>query len=266
MVGVIVSSEGVSAPAADYFKIQIQGKGCHGSAPWKGVDALTVAARVLLGLQELNAREISVTNPAVLTIGSLPSGEAGNALSDKAVLYGTLRSFDEATRLFVKERMEDVAKNIAKAFRARAKISYQGGCPTLVNDGGLSAFVYKTAGAVSSLTYLSNDLAGDSREKNGGSEDFAYISQEIPSVLFAISAGAKQDGYAYPLHYEKVRFDENALWVGSYWYAACAMAFDAKKPNKKSDGKSVAFFICKIKFYFLNRFIIVSLTISRRIK
>ena len=33
---VIVSDGGVSAPAADYFTIKIQGKGCHGSMPNMG--------------------------------------------------------------------------------------------------------------------------------------------------------------------------------------------------------------------------------------
>lgn len=216
MVAAIVSSEGVSAPAADYFKVQIQGKGCHGAASWNGVDALTVAARVLLGLQELNAREISVATPAVLTVGSLQSGEGGNVLSDKVVLRGTLRSFDEGTRIFVKERMEHIAKNIARAFRAKAKVTYEGGCPTLLNNGRISRLAEEGAkellgeGAVIS----SNDLGADVRQNSGGSEDFAYISRAVPSVMLGLVAGKKEEGYAYPLHHPKVQFDERVLFKG----------------------------------------------------
>ena len=36
----IVSPAGVSAPAADYFEIRVQGVGCHGSMPSNGVDSL----------------------------------------------------------------------------------------------------------------------------------------------------------------------------------------------------------------------------------
>ena len=224
MVGAIVSSEGVSAPAADYFKIQIQGKGCHGSAPWKGVDALTVAARVLLGLQELNAREISVANPAVLTVGSLQSGEAGNALSDKAVLYGTLRSFDEGTRLFVKERLKDVAKNIAKAFRAKAKVSFEGGCPTLINDGKVSLLAEEGAKKVlgEKAVVTSKDLGADVKQNSGGSEDFAYVSHLVPSVMLGLVAGKKDEGYEYPLHHPKVKFDENILFKGTALFVGIA--------------------------------------------
>ena len=54
---VIVSAPGVSAPAADYFQIEIQGKGCHGSMPNTGADPITAAAHILVGLQSIQARE-----------------------------------------------------------------------------------------------------------------------------------------------------------------------------------------------------------------
>ena len=224
MVGVIVSSEGVSAPAADYFTIQIQGKGCHGSAPWKGVDALTVSARILLGLEELNAREISSSAPAVLTVGSLQSGEAGNAISDKVVLCGTLRSFDEEARLFVKKRIEQIAKNIAKAFRATAKVRFEGGCPTLVNDGEISLLAEEGAKELLGEKAVVNSaaLGGDIRKNSGGSEDFAYISHTVPSVMLGLVAGKRDEGYQYPLHHPKVQFDESVLSTGAALFVAVA--------------------------------------------
>lgn len=68
---ILVSSPGVSAPAADYFTIRIQGQACHGSAPQNGVDPITAAAHILIALQEIQARELSASDEAVLTILSL---------------------------------------------------------------------------------------------------------------------------------------------------------------------------------------------------
>ena len=68
---------GVSAPAADYFYIHVQGKGCHGSMPNNGVDPITVAAHIITGLQEIQARELGLSDEAVLTIGTV---QAGNGL------------------------------------------------------------------------------------------------------------------------------------------------------------------------------------------
>lgn len=48
---VVVSVPRISAPGADYFTIDIQGKGCHGSMPNTGI---------ITGLQEISARELAM--------------------------------------------------------------------------------------------------------------------------------------------------------------------------------------------------------------
>ena len=221
---VIVSSKGVSAPAADYFSIEIKGRGCHGSSPWRGVDPLTVAAHVLLGLQNLSSRELSPTQTAVLTVGSIRTGEAANAISNKAILSGTLRAFDEEVRAFIKGRMQEIVRKTAQAFRATATVKYGGGCPTLVNDGRLSSLALEGAKELlgEDSVFTSSELGGDARSKEGGSEDFAYISHEVPSVMLALCAGEKGKGYAYPLHHPKVKFDERVLPIGAALYAGIA--------------------------------------------
>ena len=87
---IIVSDGGVSAPAADYFTIQIQGKGCHGSMPNNGIDPITAAAHIITGLQEIHARELSIFDEAVLTIGTIHAGNAANVIPDTAELSGTI--------------------------------------------------------------------------------------------------------------------------------------------------------------------------------
>ena len=222
----VVSSGGVTAPAADYFTVEITGKSCHGSAPWNGVDALNASAHFLVALQALSAREISLSTPATLTVGTLQAGTAGNAIADRAVMQGTLRAFDENVREQIKKRIKEMAQSIAKGFKAKAKVSFGGGCPTLVNDSKLSAFVEKNARELlgEKGVYTSAQLAGgETARRNGGSEDFAYISQQTPSVMLALSAGAIEEGYAYPLHHPKVRFNENVLCIGSAVLAHTAL-------------------------------------------
>ena len=57
----------------------------------------------------------------------------------------------------------------------------------------------------------------------GGSEDCAYFSHEVPSVMVALCAGAKSDGYEYPLHHEKTRFDESVLPIGAALLASVGL-------------------------------------------
>jgi hippurate hydrolase len=73
--------------------------------------------------------------------------------------------------------------------------------------------------------FNSTMLGGNTKNTSGGSEDFSYISHEVPSVMAALVAGSKKDGYTYPLHHPRVEFDENALPIGAALYAAVAMKY-----------------------------------------
>ena len=84
----IICDGGISAPAAEYFEIKIQGKGCHGAMPELGVDPITIASHIVIALQELHARELAMADDAVLTIGTMQAGDANNIIPDTAVLRG----------------------------------------------------------------------------------------------------------------------------------------------------------------------------------
>lgn len=224
---VIVSSPGVSAPAADYFTIRVQGKGCHGSAPQNGVDPITAAAHILIALQEIHARELASTDEAVLTVGSFDGGTAENVIADSVTMGGTIRTYDEKTRAYLKQRMTDLATGIATAFRASAEVTFGSGCPTLVNDKALSESV---AGYLQELlgnhgAFTTAQLSGGKPNRGGGSEDFAYISQEVPSLMLALAAGEPDKGYAFPQHHPKVKFDEGALPTGCAVFVWTALKY-----------------------------------------
>lgn len=224
---VVVSSPGVSAPAADYFTIRVQGKGCHGSAPQNGIDPLSAAAHILIALQEIHARELASSDEAVLTVGTFHAGEVGNVIPDTATMGGTIRTYDEATRAKLKERMTAIAQGIAAAFRCTVEVSFGSGCPTLVNDAELSC---KVAGYLKDLlgprgAFTTAELSGGKPSRGGGSEDFAYVSQEVPALMLALAAGEPDKGYVYPQHHPKVTFDESVLSTGTAVFAYCAMMY-----------------------------------------
>lgn len=222
---VIICPPGVSAPAADYFTITVQGKGCHGSAPHNGIDALTAAAHILIALQEIHARELPAGEEAVLTIGTFQGGTAPNVIADSAILAGTIRTYSEKTRSFLKDRMQAISTCIAEAYRATAVVEFGSGCPTLVNDAALGKILHgclkQTLGE--KMVLNAADLGGSMR--GGGSEDFAYISQQIPSVMLALAAGQPDMGYAYPQHHPKARFDESVLSTGAAVFVGSVFGF-----------------------------------------
>jgi hippurate hydrolase len=224
---VIVCDGGISAPGADYFSIKVQGKGCHGSMPNAGIDPVNAAAHIITSLQELHARELALTEEAVLTIGTIHGGNAANVIPDTVELTGTIRTYDEEVRAMLKTRMSEIAQGIASAFRAEATVTFGSGCPCLKNDARLSKdTVTYTQELLGQRAFSVGQLAamgGGSASKSAGSEDFAYVSQEVPSIMLALAAGNPNQGYCFPQHHPKVKFDESALADGSAVYAYVAL-------------------------------------------
>ena len=226
----IVCGGGISAPAADYFQIDIQGKGCHGAMPELGVDPINIASHIVIALQELHARELSMADDAALTIGTIQAGNANNIIPDTARLTGTLRAYDEIVRNKIKSRLIEICKGTAKTFRGAADVTFTSGCPTLLNDSKVSFditnYCKELLGknmAFSQVELRSLAESDTTAVKATGSEDFSYISHKVPSVMIALAAGNSENGFKYPLHHPKVTFDEHALAYGSGIYAYTAM-------------------------------------------
>ena len=219
--GTVVMQKGIGAPSADYFTVAITGRGCHGSSPWEGTDPLTVAARVLLGLQEITARELSLRERAVMTVGSAHSGEVGNVIAENAVLQGTLRAYNEDTREKIKRRIKEIVVNTAKAYQCKGNVRFEGGCPSLMNDENF----FERVQSILRGNFGTKSVWTVENSYGAASEDFAYITRKIPSLMIGLSAGERKDGYDKPLHNPKTDFDERALWKGSAIFASVGMEF-----------------------------------------
>ena len=127
-------------------------------------------------------------------------------------MQGTMRTFSEDTREFVKKRIEEISMHTATAMRTKADVSYTSGCPAFKNNKDFLQIV----------TTFAKELLGSKKvvelpkgQRGGGSEDFAYVSRLVPTAMALLCAGKKSDGYEYPLHNPKVKFDKKALPYGS---------------------------------------------------
>ena len=216
---VLLPRAGVSAPAADFFELKLRGRACHGSMPEKGRDPITAAAHVLTALQTIKSREIPMDERAALTFGSIHGGNAANVIPDWVVMEGSLRAFSESIRSQMKKRLEEISSTVASAFGVEAEAKFLRGCPAFQIDEDLRALLLRCAGKMPGIKLL------DAPSDSSGSEDFAYISREVPSVMAAIAAGSPEDGFDHPLHHPAVRFDEAALPVGAALMASAALEF-----------------------------------------
>ena len=210
---------------SDWFTIHITGKGCHGAMPNTGVDPLNVMSHIHIALQAINARELDPMDNLVLTVGQMHGGQTSNVIPNEAMMSGTIRTLKNETRATVKARMEAIVASIATAFNAEARVEWGAGCPVLIQNEQLYKEVDGYLKGLDGIMFLNLDELGFSGSSGMGSEDFAYVSNDVPAVFLGIPAGTPQEGYVHPQHHPKARFHENALPGGAAAYAHVAMAW-----------------------------------------
>ena len=127
---------GPSFAASDSLKITIFGHGGHGSRPETTVDPIVLAASVVLRLQTIVSREIAATDTAVVTIGSIRSGEVSNIIPDSAELQLSIRTFEPAVRTKVLDAIERIVRGEAATAGASREpaIETLHSFPAVVND------------------------------------------------------------------------------------------------------------------------------------
>lgn len=212
---VVTGKEAISS--VDGFKITLTGHGGHGSMPETCVDPINAAVQVYLALQSLIAREIGGAEEAVLTIGQFTAGEVSNVIPECAVLQGTLRTFKKEVRERLTRRIREVTAGVAATYRCQYEYEVLSECPSVVTDDGVTASVEKT---IHSLLPQFHVMKGS---HGMGSEDFAQITQQVPSAYYMMGAGPVEESKRLGQHNPKVEFNEDVLSLGAAIYAKAAM-------------------------------------------
>ena len=217
--GVLVYGNGPMLSSCDVFEITVKGKGGHGSMPNDTVDPIMVGAHILTALESINSREIAPDSFGVLTVGCFQSGSKFNIIPDTAFMTGTIRTFDSEVREFIKKRLVELAEGTARAYRAEAVVSFPTQICAVITDKDVARIVGESvAAAVGAPRVIGNF------KPIAGSEDFGYITSEVPSTFFGLG-GCPTDYPAYPQHSPNIRFNEDAFPVGVAAYVSGAIGW-----------------------------------------
>jgi amidohydrolase len=222
----VVVQPGPLWAAADKFDLIIHGKGGHGATPHDPIDATLVAAQVVVALQSIVARNVNPTDTAVVTVGSFQSGSVGNVISEKAVLQGTVRSFDSEVRSLLHRRIDEVAAGICQAFGATHEFSVPGGCPAVVNSPAGAALMQGVAEAV-----VGPELVVQIAPMMVG-EDMAEFLNRAPGCFVLVGAASPETGPFSPHHSPTFDFDERMLSTGVALMANTAFAWLDKQAGQ----------------------------------
>ena len=201
--------------AADRVVIDILGKKAHGAYAYLGVDAIVLAAQVILAAQTLVSRRIPAVQEGVVTFGEIHGGVRENIISDQVTLTGTVRSFDPAIRDLLERELEDVTA-IVRNMGGDYRYQYFRGNPPVINDGLLTGFVSRI-----SKQLLGNEQVREAAKTTGG-EDFSWYMLHTRGTFIRVGAKHPDWPEIRPLHTPIFDVDERALPVGAALMAQSA--------------------------------------------
>jgi hippurate hydrolase len=180
--GSVFYKPGVINSTSDGLAITFRGKGGHGSRPHTTIDPVMEAAHFIVDVQSVISREKDSAKFGVITIGSVEAGNAGNVIPDTATVRGTIRSYDNETRLKMLDGINRTAKAVAMMAGApEPDIKLSEGAKAVVNDDAMAA----RSGAVLKAAF--GDKARLLSEPGSASEDYSeFVMAGVPSFYFGI--------------------------------------------------------------------------------
>ena len=208
-VNTIRYKPGGTMAATERFVVNVKGKQTHGSQPWSGVDPLYISAKIIDGFQSIISRESKLTDEAaVITIGKITSGNRFNIIPESAEMIGTVRTLDPDMRTKIIRRMNEMARDIAKAYGGEATIDWQNMTVVTYNDLALTDQMLPTLQKVGGAENIKLTKAVT------GGEDFSFFQEKVPGFYFFLGGMAPGNEEAFPHHTPDFFIDESGFQLG----------------------------------------------------
>lgn len=200
-VGVV---KGSAMAASDRLKITIEGKGGHAAEPHNSVDAINIAAQVINTINSFKAKNLDPFEPVVISLGSIHSEGRYNIVCPKVDIEGTVRTLNESTRAFIKEKLLEVIINTVKTMGGDCHADIIYGYDVLINDEKLTDDFIKTT-----KTILGDEKVLSNIRPSLIAEDFSFYAKQVPGTYFFLGCTCQ-----YPLHSNLFLPDERCIEVG----------------------------------------------------
>ena len=207
-VGEFAIRPGPLLAAADRIVIEIEGLGSHAARPHQGIDPVVVGAQIVNQVQTIVSRSVDPIKSGLISICQFHAGSADNVIPQTAILRGTARSLLPEVRDTLENRLREIVEGTAKAYGARATLTYNRHYPVTSNHAQQTDFAASIA----------SDVVGSERVDINtpplmGGEDFSFMLQARPGAFIFIG-----NGDSAGLHHPAYDFNDDAIPVGaSFW-------------------------------------------------
>jgi len=209
-VGHYGATSGLRTAAGAFFDIYIQGRGAHGAHPDHSIDPVMIAGEMIGALQTIVARNLPPSTTAVLSITQVHAGDAYNVIPQTARLSGTVRTMSMDVMERIQGRMELLVKNNAEGHEASAEMDFRVIFHPVFNAKEPTALAVEVCDELVGADQVRKDLPPGT-----GSEDFAFMSEQVPSCYIHVGNGA----HSTPVHNPGYDFNDEALVYGASFFA-----------------------------------------------
>ena len=199
--------EGPAMASSSVFTITIEGVGGHGAAPHLATDPIIAAAQIVVALQSIVSRNTNPHDSVVVSIGEFSAGTTFNVIPERAILKGTVRSYDIISHRMVYRRILEMATNMATAF----------GCRATMETVAIVAAVHNAPEPTAVVRAAAERILGAENileHRTMAAEDMGFILQEIPGCYFFVGCSNGNETTRFPHHHPRFDFDERAMVNG----------------------------------------------------
>jgi len=209
-VGRFGAVAGTRTAAGAFFDIDIKGKGAHGAFPHQGIDPVVIAAEVIGALQTIISRASPPGETAVISVTQVHAGDAYNVIPESARLSGTVRAMSLETMQQIEARVLEISKGIASAHGGDATVSFRVIFHPVRNDDETTQMAAEVCASM-----VGDDQVIQAGPAGTGSEDFSFMSEQVPSCYLILGNGDD----SRPLHNPGYDFNDGAIVYGASFFA-----------------------------------------------
>jgi amidohydrolase len=206
---------GMYMASTDELYLTVNGKGGHAAMSGEYVNPLLIASEIILEVNKkfMEPGALKGTKgesiPTVVAFGKISGKGATNVIPDKVEIEGTFRTMNEEWRNEVHARLKKIVEEISSKYKIPSELRIEKGYPFLVNDESFTNASIKAA-----QEYLGKENV-EELPLRMTAEDFAFITQKIPSCFFRLGTGNKAKGITSGVHTATFDIDESALETGT---------------------------------------------------
>jgi len=205
--------------STDEIYVKFSGLGGHAALPKKRSDSVLSLIEFINKSNKLQ-KKLDQKTPTIIAFGKVIAEGSVNVIPSDSNADGTMRTFDENNRTFIKNKLLIIAEKVAKKYKCSFNLEIREGYPSLHNDEELSKNVLDIA-----KEYLPTQNI-ETFVPRMTAEDFAFFSRKIQAVLYR--TGIEGNGVGnIGLHSSNFDIDENV-----FSYSVGLMAYIALRINK----------------------------------